>query len=98
MSAITNGELPAFATVEEVAIWAIETLVFLVPVEEIKTGLTTSQPYFARTMGLAADGQTVFYGTLVLPVQPDYNVTTGKIWKKSIPVKSVTVPAAFKTN
>ena len=98
MAAITNAELPAFTSVEQIAIWAAETLAYLIPVEEIKTGLNNSQPYFTRTTGLAADGQTVFYATMTLPIQPDFNVTTGKIWSKSIPVKQITVPTAFKSN
>jgi hypothetical protein len=98
MAAITNAELPTFATIEEVAVWAMEALSYLNPTLQIKTGDNTSQPYFSRATGLTSDGETIFYGSFILPINADYNIVTGKIWKKSKEVKQITVPAAFKTN
>jgi hypothetical protein len=98
MAAITNADLPVFTTIEEVAVWSMEALSYLNPTLQIKTGDNTSQPYFSRATGLTADGETIFYGSFVLPINSDYNIAVGKIWKKVKEVKAITVPAAFKTN
>jgi hypothetical protein len=98
MAAIANAGLPVFASVEEIAVWAAELLVYLNPTLEIKTSDTDSQPYCTRSTGIAADGQTIFYATLIIPINADYNVATGKIWKKVKEIKSVTIPAAFNVN
>lgn len=98
MSDITNAELPQFSSVEEVATWAMECLVFLSPVAEIKTAENVSQPYVTRNIGIAADGQTIFYGTYIIPIDADFNVNSEKIWKKTKEIKEVTVPASFKSN
>jgi hypothetical protein len=98
MSAITNAELPVFTTVEEVAVWALELLSYLSPVKKIKTDDGEGQVYFTRATGIAADGQTIFYGSLIIPLNADFAIANGKIWKKCQPVESITVPAAFKVN
>lgn len=98
MAAITNAQLPVFASVEEIAVWAIELLAFLNPTLQIKTTDNLSQPYCARSTGIAADGQTVFLASVIIPINPDFNVATGKIWKKTREIRAVTIPAAFNAN
>lgn len=98
MSAITNSELPVFTTVEQVAAWAMECLVFLNPTIEIVTAENVSQPYITRNTGIAKDGQTILYGTYIIPINADFNIDPKKIWGKTKEIKDVTVPASFKSN
>ncbi|KAM3097049.1 hypothetical protein ACKFKG_09355 [Phormidesmis sp. 146-35] len=96
---ITNADLPAFSTVEEIAVWAIYTL------QQHNKGLKIVETelgaeFFANTgIFTTPSGEDRLLLRATVPLKPNWILDAApRIWKRVDSQSNVAIQAGYKTN